>query len=265
MVVGIEHREIVAMDVGVPADVLWHHLRDPELVRRWFGFEREGLADEIHEMFEVRASASETSSVDGHPVRTLTWPRGDRAVVTSVPHESHQRSHLSIQRRSHDGLTTFDGVQDPRDEAWLAGANQLKFALEEYPGLGRRTVVMRDMDAGTLHDRLLDRLGLHGLRGVPVGGHVQTTLPDGSRVGGTLAYKSQYQVGLRLLGTKSAMLVLLETPAAARPPHGLVTAVLSLYDVSDAEVASVLDRWSQWWGMAAAASTTASPRRTRVS
>lgn len=264
MAVGLEHREVVGLDIEAPADVVWRHLREPELVRRWFGWERDGIDEEIGETFGVRPVASETSSVGGGHVRALAWPRGDRLMLTPVAGESHHRSHLSVQRNAHDGLTTFDGVHDPRDEAWIAGAHQLKFALEEHVGAERHTVVMRDMDAGPLRDRLIDRLGLHGLRGIPVGGHLQAELPDGSMIGGQVLYKSQYQVGLRLYAEQSALLVLMETPAGSRPPHGLLTAVLSLYEVADADVARILGRWASWWG-GAATSSTASPRRTRVS
>ncbi|MCC2309288.1 hypothetical protein [Cellulomonas chengniuliangii] len=261
---GLEHREVVGLDIDAAPDVVWDHLRDPALVRRWFGWDREGIDGEIREMFGVRPVASETSSVGGAPVRALAWPRGDRVQVTPVAGESHHRSHLSVQRTAHDGITTFDGVHDPRDEAWIAGAHQLKFALEQFPGEERRTVVMRDVDAGPLRDRLLDRLGLHGLRGVPVGGHVEAELPDGSMIGGQILYKSQHQVGLRLYAERPALLVLMETPAGSRPPHGLLTAVLSLYGVDDEAVARVLARWETWWS-GAATSSTASPRRTRVS
>ena len=72
--------------------------------------------------------------------------------------------------------------------------------------------------------------------------------PDGSPLGGTLWHRTEFQVGIQLHGITEALLVIEETPAASRPPHGLVTATLSLYGADDALVAEVERRWSTWWG-----------------
>ncbi|WP_258725577.1 hypothetical protein [Cellulomonas sp. NS3] len=242
----LEHRQIVSIDIKADAATVWEHLREPAKVRRWFGWDYDGLDAEIRQIFVDEARAAETSAVDepAQPVRSLTWKHGDLITVTPV---DEGRSHLTIARQ-HDGLHRYDGVRDEMDEGWIAFAQQLRFALERHPGQDRRTLRAEELDAGGPQDRLLDRAGLHGVRGIPLGGHVEARRPDGSPLGGTLWHRTEFQVGIQLHGLTEALLVIEETPAASRPPHGLVTATLSLYGADDALVAEVERRWSTWWG-----------------
>lgn len=242
----LEHRQIVSIDIKADAATVWEHLREPAKIRRWFGWDYDGLDAEIRQIFVDEARAAETSAVDepAQPVRSLTWKHGDLITVTPV---GEGRSHLTIARQ-HDGLHRYDGVRDEMDEGWIAFAQQLRFALERHPGQDRRTLRAEELDAGGPRDRLLDRAGLHGVRGIPLGGHVEARRPDGSPLGGTLWHRTEFQVGIQLHGLTEALLVIEETPAASRPPHGFVTATLSLYGADDALVAEVERRWSTWWG-----------------
>lgn len=242
----LDHRQIVSLDIAADAAIVWEHLRDPAKIRRWFGWDYDGLDAEIHEIFAREARVAETSAV-GSPVglvRSLSWKHGDLITVTAA---GEGRSHLSIERR-HDGLHPYDGVRDELDEGWVAFAQQLRFALERHPGEGRRTLRGEHLDAGPTHDRLLDRAGLHGVRGIPVGAHVEARRPDGSPLGGTLWHRTEYQIGIQLHGLTESLLVIEETPAASRPPHGLVSTTLSVYGVDDALFAEIERRWSTWWG-----------------
>ena len=47
----LERREVVAVDVHAPVATVWEHLRDPRLVRRWFGWDHDALDAEIQEIF----------------------------------------------------------------------------------------------------------------------------------------------------------------------------------------------------------------------
>jgi hypothetical protein len=138
-------------------------------------------------------------------------------------------------------------VYDPIDEGWIQFAQQLRFALRAHRGQERRTLSVFGLDAGDRRDRLLDRAGLHGVRGIPVGGHVQARRPDGTLLGGTLVYKEEHQFGLQLHGITESFLVILETPVASHPPHGTVGAVLSTYGIDESTFAEVEERWSGWW------------------
>ncbi|MFC8190510.1 hypothetical protein ACFUMH_02470 [Cellulomonas sp. NPDC057328] len=246
----LEDRPIVSLDVAAPVATVWAHLRDPQLVRRWFGWDYDGLDDEIRQIFgaEVR---EHHEHADGVTRRTLTWPHHDVLTVTARDDEP-RRTHLTITRRSHDGLAAYDGVYDEIDEGWVAFAQQLRFALEQHPGEDRVTLSVLGLDAGDRRDPLLYRAGLHGVRGLPVGAHVDVTRPDGSRVGGTLVHRSEHQVAIHLHGIAESLLVLMLEPAGHHPPHGRVSAVLSTYGLDDATLAEARRRWAGWWGAEAA-------------
>ncbi|WP_230684916.1 hypothetical protein [Cellulomonas sp. JZ18] len=129
---------------------------------------------------------------------------------------------------------------------------QLRFALEHHPGEDRVTLAVLGLDAGDRRDPLLYRAGLHGVRGLPVGAHVDVTRPDGSRVGGTLVHRTAHQVGIHLHGIAESLLVLMLEPAGHHPPHGRISAVLSTYGLDEATLAEARRRWAGWWGAVAA-------------
>lgn len=246
----LERREIVSLEIPADPATVWAHLRDPALVRRWHGWEHAGLEDEIRALV---TSAVETRDLEGdRAVRTLTWPNHDAVTVAGSAHEPHT-TRLTVTRPSHDRYSDdYDGVLDEHDERWLADAHQLRFALRVHPGQERRTLSADGLDAGDRHDRLLDRAGLHGVRGVPVGGHLQARRPDGTLLGGTVLYKTEHQLGLQLHGITESLLVIRERPAGSHPPHGTVDAVLSVYGIDDETFEQVMQRWSGWWQAAGA-------------
>ena len=241
----LERREVVSVDVHSPVATVWEHLRDPWLVRRWFGWDHDGLDAEIREIF-VTDVHEQHDHTDGLTTRSLAWRNHDRLTVTA--HDDRPTvTHVTVTRPSHDGLSTFDGVFDAMDEGWTQFVQQLAFALEVHPGEDRVTLVAHDLDAGGRSDPLLFRAGLHGVRGLPVGGHVDATRPDGSRVGGTVRYKSEHQVGIHLHGIAQSLLVIVVRPAVERPPHGAVDATLSTYGLDADVMDEARRRWAGWW------------------
>ena len=243
----LELREVVAIDIPVPVATLWPYLREPRLVHRWFGWDDAGLDAEIQELFEVEPHEAQ-DVVAGTTVHTLTWPHHD--VLTARSTESPGHTQLSVTRRSHDGTSSFDGIRDDVDEGWIAFVHQLAFAVTVHPGEERRTLSVVGLGAGERGDRLLDRAGLGGIGRVPVGGHVQARRPDGTLLGGTLAYRAPMQLGIRLHGITESFLVVMETPAAASPPHGTISAIMSTYGLDDVTFAEVRERWDHWWAAA---------------
>jgi uncharacterized protein YndB with AHSA1/START domain len=247
MAMTLELREVVSVDIPVPLSAVWAALRDPALVRRWYEWDHDGL--DAHARAFVDTAVETQDVVGDATIHTLSWPQHDRLTLRSAAHEP-RRTHLTVTRRSHQGMATFDGVRDASDESWTAYVHQLQFALTVHPDQERRTLSMIGLPAGDRRDRLLDRAGLVGVRGVPVGGHVHARRPDGTLLGGTLVYETPLQLGLRLHGISEMFLVLLETPAAHTPPHGTVDAILSTYGLDDQTFEEVRERWSRWWQMA---------------
>jgi len=241
-----DRREIVSLEIHAGLTAVWEHLREPTRVRRWYGWDSPGLDQEAHRFVDVPAEHRDVEH--DATTHTLTWPNHDVLTVSAAAHEP-ALTHVHLTRRSHEALAVqFDGNMDEVDETWIADLHQLQFALEKHPGAERRTLAVRDLDAGPRQDRLLSRAGLHGVRGIPVGGHVEARRPDGTMLGGTLLYKTEHQVGIQLHGLSEALLVVREAPIGSHPPHGTVTAVLSVYGVDDGTFQDITARWSGWWG-----------------
>lgn len=240
-----DRREIVSLEIPVGLATVWEHLREPTLVRRWFGWERPGLDEEI--LAFTRDPAERRDVEHDATTHTLSWHNHDVLSVSAAAHEPHL-TRLRVTRRSHDALgEQFDGNMDEADEDWIVNMHQLQFALSKQLGRDRRTLSIVDADAGPRNDRLLDRAGLHGAHGIPVHGHLEARRPDGSVIGGTVLYKTEHQVGIELHAITEALLVVRQTPVGTHPPHGTVTAVMSVYGLDDSTFDEVAGRWQGWW------------------
>ncbi|MCL2848542.1 MAG: hypothetical protein FWE61_00685 [Micrococcales bacterium] len=238
----LDRRRIQTLDLAADSDTAWAHLRRPELIRRWFGYDHDGLDAEIDRVF----GATARTLADGLR-RELEWSDGT-AVLLAPTADSH-RTTITVERPGRDVLSNYDGVRDPVDERWVADVHQLEFALAVHPDTERRTWSAIGLDAGPRKDRLLDRVGLHGVHGLPVHGHTETVRPDGVHVGGRLVYRTDLQFGLRLHGASDALLVVMEHPSVAHDNNGRIDAVLSTYGLDDEQFAAVCARWDAWWGV----------------
>jgi uncharacterized protein YndB with AHSA1/START domain len=109
-----------------PAEA-WPYLREPALIRRWFGWEYEGLEHEIDVIFLQEAAVDDAS-------RTLEWgdgiQEGDRLALEDLGVETG----LRITRGAPE-----DGYDDIA-EGWITFAQQLRFALEHGSDRDRRTL-----------------------------------------------------------------------------------------------------------------------------
>ena len=259
-----DRREIVSVEIAADADTVWAHVREPVLIRRWFGWHDDDLDDEIRRVFvtDARVMESDELASRGGPVRSLLWKGGD--VLTVWPSMTPQgaRSVLTMTRHAYESFDVFAGLYDDVDERWIASAQQLRFALEVHPGDERRTLRAAGLDAGPPGRRLLDRVGLHGIRGVPIGCHFETRRPDGTLLGGTIWHRTEYQVGIRLHGANEPLLIIDHNPTPLRTSNGRVTAVLSTFGTDDETFAAIAQHWARWWGLRAPAQTpdAASPR-----
>ncbi|MCU1431742.1 MAG: hypothetical protein JWP95_847 [Actinotalea sp.] len=232
-------RVLVETELDAPVDVVWGALREPDLVRRWFGWDAEGLVAEIEQIFLDEPTADDEA-------RTLTWPHGDRFAL--APRES--RTLLRLTRRDHEGTDSFDGVHDPIDEGWITFVQQLRFWVERHRGAERRTLSAVGVDLGPEEDPLLTRLGLRSLGEDPVGAPYRVERSDGSGFGGEVFFQTDLQVGLSVEDEGDGLLVIARTPPASAPPAGQVMFILNLYgDAADpARFAEAEERWSGWWG-----------------
>jgi uncharacterized protein YndB with AHSA1/START domain len=114
---------VVEVAIAAPVETVWRALRDPREIRRWFGWDHDGLDEEIRFIFVEHATADDEAHVlDGAEGGTIALePQGDRTVVR-------------VTR-----ATSSEGY-DEINEGWLTFLQQLRFYLERHPGRDRRTV-----------------------------------------------------------------------------------------------------------------------------
>lgn len=116
---------VVEVEVAAPADVVWRALREPAELRRWHGWDFDGLDEEIAFIYLGERVADDTRMTldTGGGVFALE-PRGERTVVR-------------VTRPAPEG--GWDEA-DSINEGWLAFVQQLRFYLERHRGEERRTI-----------------------------------------------------------------------------------------------------------------------------
>jgi hypothetical protein len=118
---------IVEVVIAAPVETVWRALRDPAEIRNWFGWDYEGLEEEIRFIFLEASKADDDARVlDGGSEGVIALEdRGGETVVR-------------VTRAAPAG--SWEGVYDEVNEGWLTFFQQLRFYLERHPGRERRTV-----------------------------------------------------------------------------------------------------------------------------
>jgi uncharacterized protein YndB with AHSA1/START domain len=113
---------IAEVEVAAPAGTVWRALREPAEIRRWFGWDYEGLDEEIRQIFVDGAKADDAGRVldFGEGGAIALEERGDRTVVRVT-------------------RAAPTGVYDEINEGWMTFVQQLRFYLERHAGQDRVT------------------------------------------------------------------------------------------------------------------------------
>jgi hypothetical protein len=223
---------VVETAIAAPFEVVWRALRDPIEIRRWHGWDYDGLDDEI-KMIYLDAAASEeagTIEFEGTSDRFEVDVRGDRTVVR-------------VTREAPGG----EGVYDEIEEGWITFVTQLRFALEHHRGRDRHTLHLDGAARAQGGPLTPARLGLDGAERAPAGAEWQGTAAWGEALSGAVVDRSGNQVALSVGEWGDALLALQAKPAEARPPHGGGRAIVSVYRLDDASFAALQARLAGWW------------------
>ena len=119
----------VEVTVDAPRDVVWRALTEPERIRHWFGWEYDGLDEEI-----------QVISVDH---ATLTPPQRIELGDTLIELEDAGPGRTLIRATKPGDLDALEwqDVYGDIEEGWITFFNQLRHRLARHPDSTRRMIV----------------------------------------------------------------------------------------------------------------------------
>ena len=228
----MEDHVLVEVTVPAPADAVWAALRDPAKIKDWFGWETDGLKDEIDFIFVTHAAADEENRVvsfvgvnDRYEVAATGATTCLVRVVRSAP--------------VGDWSDVFDGMI----EGWISFTWQLAFAFARHPDQPRRTLFF----SGPPREDRLAR-SLLGLDAAPAPNE-PWSMPLGPEpvASGQVWFTARQQIGVTVDAWGDGLLVVLDQPPTEKRPRGTTMLTLTTYGLSDAAFADLESRWRGWW------------------
>ena len=228
----MEDHVLVEVTVPAPADAVWAALRDPQKIKDWFGWETDGLKDEIDFIFITHASADEERRIvsfvgvnDRYEVEATGDATSLVRVVRSAP--------------AGEWSDVFDGMI----EGWISFTWQLAFAFARHPGQARRTLFF----SGPPREDQLAR-SLLGLDAAPAAGEPwSTSLGPDAAASGQVWFTARHQIGVTVDAWGDGLLVVVDQPPSAKRPRGTTMLTLTTYGLDDAALADLQARWQAWW------------------
>jgi len=228
----MEDHVLVEVTVPAPADAVWAALRDPQQIKNWFGWDTDGLKDEIDFIFVTHAEADEER-------RTVTF------VGVNDRYEVEARGETSLVRVVRSApVGEWTDVFDGMIEGWISFTQQLAFAFARHPGQTRRTIFFSGPPRA-------DQLGrsVLGLDAAPAAGEpwAMPLGPDADAAG-RVWFTARHQIGVTVDGWGDGLLVVLDSPPREdKRPRGSTMLTLTTYGLSDTAFAELEGRWKAWW------------------
>lgn len=226
-----------------PADEAWRALKEPSLIREWFGYygadysswgmdDLQTLDDEIKAVFEDEAVYDDEN-------RRITWQGGDEFVLTPQGEESLLE--VFMVRPAPQSEMDWKKVYDPICEGWISFVQQLRFFLNRHRNDERSTIFMTGLSAPVAYGNLQ----LQELADVEAGSKYVLRAPIGDHLTGEVWYKTYYQIGLTVDAFGDGLLIVSATPPNEDLPEGGAELVITTF-LDD----SNFDELQQRWGMA---------------
>ncbi len=231
-------RVLVEILVAAPIDTVWRALRDPAEVRRWFGWEYPGLAEEVGLIFGPKTVASDAD-------HTLRF--GDMGMADRYSLEAHG-NHTIVRLIRSAPVTdpSWTGIYDDVAEGWLTFTEQLRFILERHHHQDRRTLYLNGRAKAAV-PLPAQALGLNSVMAVPTGHRYTTKTTIGETLEGQIWFRSPYQLGLTVDAYGDGLIIIGTRPTTAKSPHGGGNVVITTYGLDDRTFAALRDRWITWW------------------
>lgn len=221
----------VETTIAAPFETVWNALRDPVEIRRWHGWEYDGLGEEIDVIYlrDVNADREAGTIEFGDGSRFTVEPRGSGTVVR-------------VTMAAPAGEAAWESFYDDIREGWMSFVMQLRFALERHPGEDRRTLQLDGAGAPPADPAAI---GLDDARAP--GERYAGETAWGERWAGEVLFSSDHQTGLTVDGYGPGLVILHAKPPATRPPHGGGMAIVTTYGLDDDDFAALERRWTSWW------------------
>ena len=226
---------VIEVSVAAAPSVVWPALRDPELLRRWHGWDVEGLDDEIREIYFGDDVTEDSEAF------TLTLGGADRFSL----HEHDGTTLVRITRPPRGGDPAADDWYDDVTEGWTTFLQFLKFGIERHGLDERRTLFLEGPVADG--DSAQHLLGLDKLMGMKVGDHFTAVAEKGDLLHGVVCFVGEHQTAVSVDDLGPGLLQFGEQPVNSARPNGGAQILLAAYDLDDEEWAELEQRWTEWW------------------
>ena len=220
---------VIEVSIAAAPSVLWPALRDPSLIRRWFGWDYDGLDDEITQIY-----GTAVADPDAH---TLELGNGDRFALID-------QGGRTIVRMTSPPQVPDDEWYEDITEGWTTFLHFLKFGVEHH-GLAERRTIYLD---GPLipGESAASILGLGHLP-VEAGGRYTATLAPGDYADGIVDFVSALQTGVTIEDLGPGLLVVAAKPTVPYRAQQELQIILATYDLSADEFDEIEHHWKQWW------------------
>ena len=225
---------VIEVTVGAPIETVWKHLRDPELIARWHGWEYDGLDQEIDVIYAEGAREGATPYVleTRGGAAPGSFEQGDRFDLR----EEDGATVVRITRGPKGSDPDWDAMYDDITQGWVSFLAQLRFAVERAPAAVRRTVFVSSGPGDAVR-------GLLGVAGLAVG-EAYDAPPLGA---GHVWFRTDDQTGLTVEAYGPGVVVLADKPGQAPGRAEASMAIVSTYGLDDHVFAEVQDAWERWW------------------
>jgi hypothetical protein len=119
----------IEVTVDAPRDVVWRALTEPDQIRHWFGWEYDGLDEEIEWIFVKEARKHPPDRIEFDSDVTLHDLGDGRTLIRAV-------------KPGDLDAAEWQDVYGDIEEGWITFFNQLRHRLRFHPD-GRRRMIVR--------------------------------------------------------------------------------------------------------------------------
>lgn len=205
----------VEVTVEAPRETVWRTLTDPVEIRRWFGWDYEGLGEEIRYIFIDHA-------VPAAPDR-IGFDEGDAFLELEAAPGAERTIVRAVNPGPLDDAEWAD-LYDEMEEGWRAFFYQLKHYLERHPGEERRSLFLAG-DAAPAE--LLPALD--------------------ARAPGRQWHRSRHQRGTALDLYGGGLAIVKCSRPLESAESGRMNLILTTHGLDDAAFEGLKNDWSAWW------------------